>query len=209
MRVLLFLLCMLNPLFSHAQKCEYHLYAENYIHVRFSCHRKDNWPIFFEAFLKNDTLSVNLENLDEVVASLYSVAEYVPMSPNICLDAFAKVFRISKYDRELYDDINFFINDYYNQFDKYRKEGALKLGTGDVLKFSYANVRGVFTEIDKSKYISSGQELLDTSNGIKLSLTNKVIVPVAVSNFSGSERDLVIVDWKDGFIPQHKAEEKK
>lgn len=188
MKALLSIVCMLGALSLHAQDFEHQLFAENYVHVRFSCYKKDQWPVFFDAVLKSDSLSVNIENLDEFVTSLYSAAAFVPMSTDIHLDAFAKVFRSSKYDRQLYSDVNFFMNDYYAQFDRFAKRGEIKLATGHVLKYLYINIRGVFSEIDKAKC-----GMYDTSNGIEFSRVNKIIVPIAISNCKEAEKDLVVI----------------
>lgn len=178
---------------SLSQNCKEHLFTGDYIHVKFSRDKKDCWPIFFEAIMKEDSISANLEDLDGFVKSLYSIAAFVPTSPYMYFDTFASVFGCSKYDESLYYDVNAFINDYYTQFERLEKKGKIKLDTGDTLEYSFFNIRGVFSEIDKRKYIHPRIDMKDSSDGIRLSQVNRIIIPIAISCYKVAEKQLVII----------------
>lgn len=196
MKNLLLLYFLLIPQLSHSQECWNRLFAEDYTHIRFSYYKEDNWPIFFEAVLKSDTLSVNFERLDVFLQSLYIDAAFVPMSYFMNHHYFAEIFGCSKYDKTVYTDFNIFKNDYYQQFRNLEKKGKITLASGEILEYSYFDIRGVFSEIDKQKYVcleTNMGDTYDTSNGISFSFVNKVIVPIAISNYKKKEKNLVFI----------------
>ena len=181
-------------LLSFSQNHKQELYGCDYTYIRFTKISKHNYPIVFGTVVTKDTLFVNLTDFNQLIGSLYSKEALIPIAEEFYIKAFEKVYAGSRLKREqIHEEVNFFIQDFFEHFEKMGTERWLVLANGEKVHYAFFDISGVFWECEnKWKIPHEGESMTDTSIGVPLSITDKIIVPIAVSNYR-EKRNLTIV----------------
>ena len=156
MKFIVYLSLFLSAVLCKAEDFDYTLVGGNYTCIYFYVDRINNWPIFFEAMTKNDSIKVDLSNFDTFVESIFQSCYYVGDSPswNIFYDLFGRSGQI--------DNIwALTVSTYNNKFKEFESATELYLQTGETVNVYYCDVWGIFARFGKTYVPYSG-----TSNGL-------------------------------------------
>ena len=158
MKFIVYLSLMLSAVLCKAEDFDYALVGGNYTCIDFYVDRKNNWPIFFEAMTKNDSIKVDLSNFDKFVESVFQSCSYVGNSTSTYWNIFYDLFGRSGQT----DDIcSLTVSEYGNKFKKFDRKTTLYLQTGEKVDVNYCDVWGIFARFGKTYVPYSG-----TSNGL-------------------------------------------
>lgn len=150
---LLMTLCVAS---GYAQENDCALFGESYTYISFDVVPKDNWPIFFAAVTKADTINVDLSNLDTFTESIFSSCTFVPVHVTIS-ESFQEVYGNAatgsnvEIFQQLYDWQNQFDRDFCNKFEKFKREAILHLQSGENVHIEYFSITGIFCRGGKPK----------------------------------------------------------
>ena len=178
MKFIVSLLFSLNVAFCHAQKSSQPLRASDYTYVEFTTNLDGKqYPLVFAAATEQDTITVNLTNIQLFINSVYASCPYVPITNNAYEKCYGLVFGHSE---DTYSDCQSFINEFNLAFKQLEQKGYVTLLTGEKIHYACFRIRGVFLETDKETF---WKETLSSIGISDSSSIHKIIVPIAISNY--------------------------
>lgn len=178
MKFIVSLLFTFNVAFCHAQKSSQPLRASDYTYVEFTTNLDGKqYPLVFAAATEQDTITVNLTNIQLFINSVYASCPYVPITNNAYEKCYGLVFGHSE---DTFSDCQAFINEFNLAFKQLEQKGYVTLLTGEKIHYACFRIRGVFLETDKETF---WKETLSSIGIPDSSSVHKIIVPVAISNY--------------------------
>ena len=178
MKFIVSLLFTFNVALCHAQKSSQPLRASDYTYVEFTTNLDGKqYPLVFAAATEQDTITVNLTNIQLFINSVYASCPYVPITNNAYEKCYGLVFGHSE---DTYSDCQSFINEFNLAFKQLEQKGYVTLLTGEKIHYAYFRIRGVFLETDKETF---WKETLSSIGIPDSSSIHKIIVPIAISNY--------------------------
>lgn len=177
MKFIVSLLFSLNVAFCHAQKSSQLLRASDYTYVEFTTNLDGKqYPLVFAAATEQDTITVNLTNIQLFINSVYASYPYVPITNNAYKKCYGLVFGHSE---DSFNDCQAFINEFNLAFKQLEQKGHVTLFTGEKIHYACFRIRGAFLETDKETF---WKETLSSIGIPDSSSVHKIIVPIAISN---------------------------
>lgn len=164
------------------------LHAQKAVYVEFGVYQKGRYPIFFAAVTQDDSINIKLNNIDSLIASVYSSYNYyVPMSTNAFQKSYEILFGRSE---EVYNICSLYISEFGEKCNRFRCEKKLLLNTGEVVYVHCVGLYGIFLKMD-SKYKS----LCDTSLGLpEKNIPDNILVPVSVIDYYKPDFNIIIAE---------------
>lgn len=185
MKLIVVILLILSAALCRAQNCDSNLFGANYTYVEFVISKKQEYPIFFAAVTKNDSIKVELCNVDTFITSIYSSCDNVPISNSAYLKGYELVFGKSE---QTYNTCSLFISDFIDKFDRLQQKTELILDTGEHVQIRYFNLIGIFLKLDE-KYKS----ISVTSIGLaKENIPKNTIIPISIIDYYQSNYKLCL-----------------
>lgn len=178
MKFIVSLLFTFNVAFCHAQKSSQSLRASDYTYVEFTTNLDGKqYPLVFAAATEQDTITVNLTNIQLFINSVYASCPYVPITNNAYEKCYGLVFGHSE---DTFSDCQSFINEFNLAFKQLEQKGYVTLLTGEKIHYACFRIRGAFLETNKETF---WKETLSSIGIPDSSSVHKIIVPVAISNY--------------------------
>lgn len=178
MKFIVSLLFIFNVALCHAQKNSQPLRASDYTYVEFTTNLDGKqYPFVFAAATEQDTITVNLTNIQLFINSVYASCPYVPITNNAYEKCYGLAFGHSE---DTFSDCQAFISEFNLAFKQLEQKGYVTLLTGEKIHYAYFRIRGVFLETDKETF---WKETLSSIGIPDSSSIHKIIVPIAISNY--------------------------
>lgn len=178
MKFIVSLLFTFNVAFCHAQKSSQSLRASDYTYVEFTTNLDGKqYPLVFAAATEQDTITVNLTNIQLFINSVYASCPYVPITNNAYEKCYGLVFGHSE---DTFSDCQSFINEFNMAFKQLEQKGYITLLTGEKIHYACFRIRGAFLETNKETF---WKETLSSIGISDSSSIHKIIVPIAISNY--------------------------
>ena len=145
--------------------------AKNVYYISINIYSKDNYPTMFDVVLdKSDSLLVDTSNKHNFINGILHNSLYVPRMWSS--DVFLKYYGDTAIDTE-----NRFRNMFYDIMEKNGKKEEIKLASGETVKITYFELKGVFVLLDKEISFSLG---LDQNDNPKV---NRPCIPIAITEY--------------------------
>ena len=176
MKFIVYLSLFLSAVLCKAEDFDYTLVGGNYTYIDFDVSRENNWPIFFTAITKNDSIKVDLSDFDKFVESVLQSCDYV----GSLMDAYYAFYNLFGRSQRTYDMCRFTLNDFYIKFEELERKTKLDLQTGEKVYVRYFDVSGIFMRVDKTVFRFAAD-----SNGLpkKNWIMNEIYFPITGLDF--------------------------
>ena len=128
----------------------------------------------FDTIINNDTIEVDISDINSFIKSLFSQTYYIPISESAYQRGFDILFGTNKNNL---DCGRYLINELGNQIEEVQRQGIIKLLNGDYVLYKYAEIRAGFVELDKNsewKYVLSSIGIEDSS------IIQRIAVPITI-----------------------------
>lgn len=177
MKFIVSLLFTFNVALYHAQKSSQPLRASDYTYIEFTTNLDGKqYPLVFATATEQDTITVNLTNIQLFINSVYASCPYVPITNNAYEKCYGLVFGHSE---DTFSDCQSFINEFNMAFKQLEQKGYITLLTGEKIHYACFRIRGAFLETNKETF---WKETLSSIGIPDSSSVHKIIVPIAISN---------------------------
>jgi hypothetical protein len=178
MKFIVSLLFTFNVALCHAQKSSQPLRASDYTYIEFTTNLDGKqYPLVFATATEQDTITVNLTNIQLFINSVYASCPYVPITNNAYEKCYGLVFGHSE---DTFSNCQSFINEFNMAFKQLEQKGYITLLTGEKIHYACFRIRGAFLETNKETF---WKETLSSIGISDSSSIHKIIVPIAISNY--------------------------
>lgn len=176
MKLLIAISLILNTALCRAQNCDSNLFGANYTYVEFVVSRNQEYPIFFAAVTKTDSIKVKLCDIDAFITSIYSSCDNVPISNSAYHKGYELVFGKTE---QTYNTCSLFISDFIDKFNRLQRKEELVLDTGERVQIRYFNLIGIFLKLDKKL-----KSTAVTSVGLaEENIPKNTIIPISIVDY--------------------------
>lgn len=170
----------------HAENDKLELYAERYTIIFFERVHPEKWPmLFYAAVPENDTIKVNLSNIETFTSALYSTCSYVPMFIGpIYIDVYKTLFGGVR--QQIYDDEDDFLYILTKELESSMRQSVkFQLKSGDTIYASFCNLTGVFVKPKKDQFKHYSAVSIGIPN---TDVIQSMVIPVAIMATSSTNK---------------------
>ena len=148
-----------------------HLVVKNGYYISINIYPKNNYPTMFDIVLnKNDSILIDTSNKQNFINGILLNSLYVPRCWSS--DVFLKYYGDTSIDTE-----NRLSNLFFEIMEKNGKKEEIKLKSGEIVKITYFELKGVFVQLYKDISFSLG---LSPNDNPKV---NRPCVPFAITEY--------------------------
>lgn len=172
------------------QVVDHKLFCGEYTYIQIRAESPRDYPILFDAIVNQDTIYVDISDINTFTKSLFLQAAYIPIAESAYQRGIEILFgsgeKIFGYGLCLANMLG-------SQLEESQRKGVISLLNGDYILYKYAKIRAGFVELNKScdwKYTKSSIGIEDSS------IVNRVVIPISVIDVNKVETEISIIESK-------------